>query len=100
MRNHPISHHPARPVAGTSRGRKTRRAGAFIVATALLGGTAGAALADPGTPGSTFPEQPGTNLASGCQAILTNPNNAFVNRAEPASTITTELATDACTPGA
>ena len=91
-----IHHHTTRGVAPVRTSRSIR---AFIVTAAVLAGTAGPALADPGQPGTTFPEQPGTALQGGCDAILTNPNNAFENRADPASSIVTGLTIDACVPG-
>jgi hypothetical protein len=41
---------------------------AASIAIAAL--TAGPALADRGAPGTTFPEQPGTHLQTGCAAVL------------------------------
>ncbi len=41
-----------------------------LVATVVLVASFGlAAFADRGTPGSTFPEQPGQNVAAGCAAV-------------------------------
>ena len=39
----------------------------------LLVAAAGPALADAGTPGTTFPEQPGANVQTACSAVATNP---------------------------
>jgi hypothetical protein len=66
---------------------------ALVSGVALMAASAGPASADPG---ATFPEQPGTSLQSGCDAILGNPNNAFYNRAPVAAAITTGLTVDAC----
>ncbi len=55
------------------------------------------ALADAGGPGTTFPEQPGANLANACAAVVAAPavgggtsNNATANA------ITQGLLADAC----
>jgi hypothetical protein len=70
--------------------------------TIALGGS-GAALADQGAPGSTFPEQPGGNVQSGCQSVSTNPGTADggpaqTNQSDTAGGITQGLFADACTP--
>jgi hypothetical protein len=68
----------------------------MAVATAAAGG----ALADAGPPGTTFPEQP-SNVASGCNAVTTNPGSGFggvsgQNASPTAIAITTGLIVDAC----
>ena len=88
-----MTDHTTQPPAA----RTARRALVTLAAgAALVAATAGSALANPGTPGSTFPEQPGTSLSSGCNAILTNPNNAYTNRAPSAAGIVYGLTVDAC----
>ena len=63
---------------------------------AVLALTAGPALADPGAPGSTFPEQPGSNPQRGCAALLSNPGAPSAPRAGTAVDITNGLVLDAC----
>jgi hypothetical protein len=72
---------------------------AAAVTIALAG--SGAALADRGAPGSTFPEQPGSNVQNGCQAVSTNPGTsnggpAQTNQSPTAGAITGGLFADAC----
>jgi hypothetical protein len=74
---------------------------AAAVTIALAG--SGAALADQGAPGSTYPEQPGSNVQNGCQAVSTNPGTstggpAQTNQSDTAAGITGGLFTDACAP--
>jgi len=40
---------------------------------AVLAPTASPALADPGAPGTTFPELPGSSLQNACTALVSNP---------------------------
>jgi hypothetical protein len=67
--------------------------GLTIVVLAL---TAGPALADPGAPGTTFPEQPGSNPQGACVALLSNPGAPSAPRAGTAAEITNGLVLDAC----
>jgi hypothetical protein len=60
-------------------------------------------LADPGQPGTTFPEQPGSNVGTACTAVLTNPGSGTVGVAgshssATAQVITMGLVADACAP--
>ncbi|TME86391.1 MAG: hypothetical protein E6I44_13600 [Chloroflexi bacterium] len=81
--------------------RQLRR---FVVATfasaALMVATAAVALADPGAPGSTFPEQPGTHPATACASVVSNPGTgvggAAAHFSSTAQAITNGLVTDAC----
>jgi hypothetical protein len=68
---------------------------AASIAIAAL--TAGPALADRGAPGTTFPEQPGTHLQTGCAAVLASaaPGSPMSLRA---AAITNGLFADACSP--
>lgn len=75
--------------------RPRRVVAALLSASALLTAGAGPALADPGSPGSTFPERPGNNLA-GCNAILNLPTSGIDNNADVAANIVTGLTVDAC----
>ena len=50
-----------------------RRLVAFLCAAVFMGVAASPALADRGSPGSTFPEQPGTNVQNACLAVGSNP---------------------------
>lgn len=74
-----------------------------VTAAAMVMVTGGA-WADPGAPGSTFPEQPGGHAATACSAVATNPGTgfggAFEQHAAPtAAAILTGLYTDACLGG-
>lgn len=77
-----------------------RRIVAILVAAALMAVGAAPAFGDAGAPGSTFPEQPGTNVQTGCTAITTNPGtNPTTGHAQlspTAQAITFALVTDAC----
>ena len=73
-----------------------RRLIAGAAALALFAAVASPAAADQGPPGSTFPEQPGTNVATGCDAVLANTGTGEANLAAMANAITTGLITDAC----
>jgi len=54
-----------------------RRIVAFLVAAVFMAVGASPALADAGSPGSTYPEQPGSNVQSGCTAVTTNPGSGM-----------------------
>jgi hypothetical protein len=77
-----------------------RRVVAFLCAGALMAVTASPAWADAGSPGTTFPEQPGANVQTACGTITTNPgtgNNRLVDIVPPnTNAILTGLFTDAC----
>jgi hypothetical protein len=49
----------------------------FILGVLAAGLIAFAAPAAYAGPGQNFPEQPGDNVAAGCQAVLTNPDRAI-----------------------
>jgi hypothetical protein len=66
------------------------------VCVGVLALTGGPALADPGAPGTTFPEQPGSNPEAGCVALVSNPGALSAPRVETAFTITNGLFGDAC----
>jgi hypothetical protein len=67
-------------------------AGALIMAAA-----AGPALGDAGAPGTTFPEQPGAHMNTGCAAIVSNPGlDAKQAQSPTAAGITLSLYIDAC----
>jgi hypothetical protein len=76
-----------------------RRLVAATAALALFATAASPAFADQGSPGSTYPEQPGTNVAPACNAILTGPGQGFSNDSDTAFAIQSGLFTDACSPG-
>jgi len=78
-----------------------RRLIAAVAAAGLFAAVAApAASADRGTPGGTFPEQPGANVQTGCGSITTNPgsgNNRLANIVPPATyDILVGLVSDAC----
>lgn len=54
------------------------------------------ALADSGAPGTTFPEQPGTNPQQGCAALVSHPGALSAPRSPTARAITNALLGDAC----
>jgi hypothetical protein len=80
-----------------------RRVVAGAAALALFAATASPAFADQGSPGSTFPEQPGTNVQTGCMAVTTNPGtNPTTGHSQlspTAQAIVFPLITDACLGG-
>jgi hypothetical protein len=72
----------------------------LALTVAVLAG-AGPALADAGAPGSTFPEQPGTNAQTACTAVTSNPGTGFggqagQNASPTALVIVNGLLVDAC----
>jgi hypothetical protein len=68
-----------------------------VLATgALLVAPLSSALADAGSPGSTFPEQPGGNVATGCFAVGTHTGTAEANQSGTAGAILESLFADAC----
>jgi hypothetical protein len=73
-----------------------RRLIAGAAALALFAAAAAPASADRGSPGSTFPEQPGANVAAGCAAILGGPGQGPINNADIAFAIQSGLIADAC----
>jgi hypothetical protein len=76
----------------------------LLIVTGLvlaLATSTGVALADPGAPGTTFPEQPGANPQRACTAVTTNPGTGTGGQASQrgsptAQAITSGLLTDAC----
>jgi len=73
-----------------------RRLVAGAAPLALFAAVASPASADRGSPGSTYPEQPGTHVASACGAIVANTGTAQANSSPTASAITTGNLIDAC----
>ena len=67
----------------------------IVVSVAMAALTAGPALADPGTPGTTFPEQPGGNVQTACAAILSSAAPS-APMSPTAQAITGGLVSDAC----
>jgi hypothetical protein len=70
-----------------------------LVAAALIG--VAPTFADAGTPGTTFPEQPGSNVQNACAAVTSNPGTGFggsagQNMSATAGAITGALLADAC----
>jgi hypothetical protein len=78
-----------------------RRISAFLCAAGFMAVSASPALADPGSPGSTFPEQPGAHTQTACIAVATNPGTGgdrLVDIIPPhANAILSGLFADACT---
>ena len=73
-----------------------RRIAAAAAALALFAVTASPAFADQGSPGSTFPEQPGAHVATACNAVLTGPGQGVIHDSDRAFAIQSGLFTDAC----
>jgi hypothetical protein len=72
----------------------------LLAAAMIMLAAPGAALADPGAPGTTFPEQPGA--PPGCDPVLTNPGTGTDGHAMASATalaIVNGLVTDACLGG-
>ena len=78
-----------------------RRISAFLCAAVLTAVSATPALADAGSPGSTFPEQPGTHVGNACLTVSTNPGTSPTGAATQhisptASAIVNGILVDAC----
>ena len=73
-----------------------RRVTATVASCAIAALTAGPALADPGAPGTTFPEQPGSHTQTGCAALVSKSGALSAPRSETAFAITNGLFGDAC----
>jgi hypothetical protein len=78
-----------------------RRIVAFLCAAVFMAVAASPAWADAGSPGSTFPEQPGDNGQTACATVTTNPGSGAGGAAGDvispvAGAITTGVITDAC----
>jgi hypothetical protein len=78
-----------------------RRIGGFLCAVVFMAVAASPAWADAGSPGSTFPEQPGDNGQTACASVTTNPGTGTGGAAggvisPTAGAIVTGLITDAC----
>jgi hypothetical protein len=73
-----------------------RRITSIVVSVAVAAVGASPALANPGAPGTTFPEQPGSNPQAGCAALLSDAAALSAPRSATASTITNGLFGDAC----
>ena len=77
--------------------RTTTILASVAASMAIAALTAGPALADRGAPGTTFPEQPGANVQTGCAAVFSSaaPGAPMSPRA---LAITNGLFADACPP--
>ncbi len=73
---------------------KRRLLGALAIA-AVIAAVPGPAFADAGEPGTTFPEQPGSNVQTACTAVTTSPSEGE-NASPTAGAITSGLLVDAC----
>jgi len=72
-----------------------RRSVVILAAVSVFAGLpAASAGADPGPPGTTFPEQPGGSVATGCEAVISNPGQGPGSAVGQA--ITAGLIEDAC----
>jgi hypothetical protein len=75
---------------------------AIVTGAVLMIATAGVALAGP--PGTNFPEEPGSNVANACAAVVSNPGSgpggaAMTNASPNALVIVNALFIDACVEG-
>jgi hypothetical protein len=73
-----------------------RIATTICLSVAVLALAVGPVLADPGAPGTTFPEQPADHPQVGCAALLSNMGALSAPRSETAFAITNGLFGDAC----
>ena len=73
-----------------------KRAITFSATVAVAAIFAGPALADPGAPGTTFPEQPGAHPQAACAAIVSNSRALSAPRSATAFEITNGILSDAC----
>ena len=76
-----------------------RRLIAGVAALALFAAVASPASADRGSPGSTFPEAPGSHVSNGCNSIAANAGNGVANMSPTAGAIVEGLFADACLGG-
>jgi hypothetical protein len=67
-----------------------------LAAFGLLLVSVAPAYADAGSPGSTFPEQPGTNVANACNSVLSNPARDLSHDSSTAHAIILGLIGAAC----
>jgi hypothetical protein len=75
--------------------RTTTILASVAASMAIAALTAGPALADRGAPGTTFPEQPGAHVLTGCAAVMAS-GAADAPMSQRAFAITNGLFTDAC----
>ena len=66
------------------------------VTAALMATGTGVASADPGGPGTTFPEQPGAHNQTACATVTTGPGQGISHASPTAGEILTGLIEDAC----
>jgi hypothetical protein len=76
-----------------------RRLFAGAATLAVFATAASPAFADPGAPGTTFPEQPGSHVATACNAIFTGPGQGILHDSDTAFAIQSGDFTDACSSG-
>ena len=80
-----------------------KRISAAVCAASLLAAVAAApAAADRGSPGTTFPEKPGTNVLDACTSVNGNPGTGIggvveQNISPTAGAIVAGILSDACT---
>jgi hypothetical protein len=76
-----------------------RRITTIVASVAMAALAAGPALADPGAPGTTFPEQPAGHPQLACAALVSNSGALSAPRSDTAFAITNGLFGDACFAG-
>jgi len=72
-----------------------KRITTLVASLAMAGLAVSPALADPGAPGTTFPEQPESNVQTAC-AALGNSGALSAPRSQTAFAITNAVLGDAC----
>jgi hypothetical protein len=73
-----------------------KRITTIVASIAIAALAASPALADPGAPGTTFPEQPGTHPQTACAALVSNSGALSAPRSQTAFAITNGVLGDAC----
>ena len=73
-----------------------KRITTMVASVAIATLAASPALADPGAPGTTFPEQPGSHPQTACAALVSNSSALSAPRSQTAFAITNGVLGDAC----
>jgi len=73
-----------------------KRITTLLASLAMAGLAVSPALADPGAPGTTFPEQPEGNVQTARAALASNPGALSAPRSQTAFVITNAVLGDAC----
>ena len=73
-----------------------KRITTLVASLAIAGLAVSPALGDPGAPGTTFPEQPESNVQTACAALESNSGALSAPRSQTAFAITNAVLGDAC----